>query len=66
MLIKINGKDESIGKQKTLLGLIEDKGLNCERVVIEYNFRIIPKSQWQKIILGENDNLEIVSFVGGG
>ena len=66
MLIKINGKDETIDKQKTLLGLIEEKGLDCERVVIEYNFRIIPKGQWQKIILGENDNLEIVSFVGGG
>ena len=66
MLIKINGKDESIDKQKTLLGLIEDKGLNCERIVVEYNYRVVQRGEWQKIILGENDNLEIVSFVGGG
>ncbi len=66
MVIKINGKSESVDKELNLLGLIEGKGLNCERIVVEYNYRIVQRGEWQKIILGENDNLEIVSFVGGG
>lgn len=66
MVIKINGKSESVNGDLSLLRLVENKGLNCERIVVEYNYRIVQRSEWQKITLGENDNLEIVSFVGGG
>lgn len=66
MIIKINGKSETMDKIMNILELITHKGLSCERVVIEHNFCIIPKENWPKIILKENDNLEIVSFVGGG
>jgi sulfur carrier protein len=33
---------------------------------VEYNFQILPEQGWEKIILQENDNLEILRFVGGG
>lgn len=66
MIIKINGKDEMIDKIKNIFELITDKGLSCEKIVVEHNFSIIPKEEWEKIVLNENDNLEIVSFVGGG
>lgn len=66
MVIKINGKSESVNDKLSLLQLIDGKGLNCERIVVEYNSNILQRSEWQKITLGENDNLEIVSFVGGG
>ncbi len=66
MVIKINGKNESVDKPVNLMGLISDKGLVPERIVIEHNFRIISKDEWPSIALQENDNIEIVSFVGGG
>jgi len=66
MLLKINGKDESVDKAGTISELVSKKRLSCDRIIIEHNFRVVPKEKWPKIVLGENDNIEIVSFVGGG
>jgi len=66
MIIKINGKDEMIDKPTNLTGLISDKGLVPDHIVIEHNFRIVPQEEWADIGLKENDSIEIVSFVGGG
>jgi sulfur carrier protein len=66
MKIKVNGKDESIEKPVNLMELVLAKGLIPEHVVVEHNFSITSKSDWQSITLKEDDNVEIVSFVGGG
>jgi sulfur carrier protein len=46
--------------------LITGKGLIPERVVIEVNLEIIPRERWPSISVREDDQIEIVSFVGGG
>ena len=66
MIITINGKPEEIKLQSNLTGLILSKGLCVDNLVIEYNSRIVPKREWEDIVLEENDTVEIVSFVGGG
>jgi len=66
MNIKINGKNEEIKKTVSISGLIASKGLPADRIVVEHNFKIIAKEEWPKILLSEDDNLEIVSFMGGG
>ena len=66
MLITVNGKTEEISKKLSLAELIAGKGLIADKLVIEHNFQIAPKEKWRSIYLQENDNLEIVSFVGGG
>jgi len=66
MNIKINGKDEKVEKTVSIAGLISNKGLPADRIVVEHNFKIIAKEEWPKILLSEDDNLEIVSFMGGG
>ena len=66
MIIKINGKAQTIDKKINLLELIKSMGLSCDRVVTEHNFRIVPMEEREGVVLEENDNLEIVSFVGGG
>jgi len=66
MTIKINGAVKVIDKKINLLELIKSMGLSCDKVVTEHNFRIVPMEEREGIILEENDNLEIVSFVGGG
>lgn len=42
------------------------KGLNKEFIALELNGKIIPKSEFENLILHENDRVEIVNFVGGG
>ena len=66
MLIKINGKAEEIKIKANLAELILSKSLCAEKVVIEHNLRIVPKSDWENTHLQENDKIEIVSFVEGG
>jgi len=66
MKITINGKSEEIKIKSTLEEIILKKGLCANNLVLEHNANIVPKEKWKYIILRENDNIEIVSFVGGG
>ena len=66
MNVKINGKQELLEGADNLFNLVEKGGLNIERIVIEHNYEVIPREKWPAVMLNENDNIEIVSFVGGG
>lgn len=66
MRLTVNGKVEDVNTQLNLGELILAKGLRPENVVIEHNFRIVPKEEWLGTLLRENDAVEIVSFIGGG
>jgi sulfur carrier protein len=66
MLLKINGKEQDVGKTGTLLGLLEEKGLGLVGIVVEHNSEIIPREKWDDLKLKENDTIEIIRFVGGG
>ncbi len=61
----INGEDLPY-KEIKLLDFLEENGYKQEYVAVELNGRIIPKADVQNIVLKENDQVEIVSFVGGG
>ena len=64
-MVKINGKEMQI-QGMSLLEYLTRQGYNLERLAVECNEEIIPKSSYAKKILQEGDVLEIVSFVGGG
>ena len=66
MLIKINGEGKSVPQGVSILKLIELFKINKDRVVIELNKRILKKDLFDLTLLSENDQLEIVTFVGGG
>ncbi|MFH1836711.1 MAG: sulfur carrier protein ThiS [Candidatus Omnitrophota bacterium] len=66
MQLKINGKEQVIEKAGNLAELVESRGLDRGNIVVEHNHEIIPKDNWAGIRLKENDNVEIISFVGGG
>ncbi|MDI6605257.1 MAG: sulfur carrier protein ThiS [Thermoanaerobacteraceae bacterium] len=66
MRLKLNGEEVLINKEMTLLEFLSLKGINPDTVVVEYNYDIVKREKWSQIILKENDNLEVVRFVGGG
>ncbi|MFA5160335.1 MAG: sulfur carrier protein ThiS [Candidatus Omnitrophota bacterium] len=66
MVFILNGKQESIEKPLSLDALIAAKGLCPEKIVVEHNFSIISKEDWPKIMLKDQDMIEVISFVGGG
>ncbi len=50
----------------TLQDLIGALELKSDRVAVELNGTIVPRSEWESAALAEDDRLEIVHFVGGG
>ena len=36
------------------------------RIAVERNGRIVPKAEYGRVMLAKEDEIEIVSFVGGG
>lgn len=67
MNIRINGEEMVLSNETmNLHELITGKGLVPERVVIEVNLEIIARERWPSVSVREDDQIEIVSFVGGG
>ena len=53
-------------ENQTVQSFLETKDLEPKKVVIELNGEILPREKWEKIVLKEDDCLEVISFVGGG
>ena len=66
MFIKINGKRLEISEETTLGAFLADNNINPRKVVIELNRDIIREASLDKVIIKENDTIEILSLVGGG
>ena len=49
-----------------MLDLVKNLKIPMKKVAIEVNQEIINKKNISKIILKENDKIEIVHFIGGG
>ncbi len=64
--IKINGKIRIIIDKITLHRLINDLKIPVTKVAIELNRKIINKKNIKKIKIRNNDEIEIVHFIGGG
>ena len=46
--------------------LLEDLGLDPGRVAVEWNRRILRRTDLRTIVVSDGDELEVVTFVGGG
>jgi thiamine biosynthesis protein ThiS len=57
---------DSLSTPATLDQLIKELALKSDRVAVEHNGHIKPRTEWSKTALQEGDRLEVVHFVGGG
>jgi len=64
--IQLNGKKITIKTNLSIFDLLKSYKLNNKKVAIEYNGIIIPKPNYKKKYLKNNDKVEIVHFIGGG
>ena len=64
--IRVNGKVKSFQEKVSLLKLVRSLKIPIKKVAIELNQEIIDKKKINKIILRNNDSVEIVHFIGGG
>jgi|tagenome__1003787_1003787.scaffolds.fasta_scaffold20885624_2 thiamine biosynthesis protein ThiS len=66
MHLVINGEDKELSSLSNLASLVEQLGLQADRLAVELNRDIVPRARWSETELRDGDKLEIVHFVGGG
>jgi sulfur carrier protein len=64
--IILNGKEEKIIKNVSVLGLLEIKKVKPEAVAVEVNGKILKRNEFSTVIIKDADKVEIVFFMGGG
>ena len=62
----INGEKQTLLEPVYLNVFLKREGYQKNRIAVERNGEIIPKSEYEKVIVTDSDTLEIVTFVGGG
>ncbi|OGR28350.1 MAG: thiamine biosynthesis protein ThiS [Desulfuromonadaceae bacterium GWB2_53_15] len=66
MQVLLNGTPAEIKEGSTIADLLEQLQIGRERVAVEVNLEIVPKSAYDSHTLATEDRIEIVHFVGGG
>ena len=66
MTITLNGQIVEARGGVLLLDFLAEKGLKTDRVAVERNGVIVPRTSWHIVTLEAGDRLEVVHFVGGG
>ena len=64
--ITVNGEHRRVRAGLTLAQLAADLGLVAEKVAVERNLEVVPRSTLGEVRVEDGDELEIVHFVGGG
>ena len=67
--IVLNGAErllEGLGNAPTIAALVESLGFRPDRVALERNGNIVPRTTWSETVLEAGDRVELVHFVGGG
>ena len=64
-MVKVNGElVEEAGK--SVAAYLAEAGYDSRAVAVEYKEVILPKADYEKTILVDEDVVEIVCFMGGG
>jgi sulfur carrier protein len=66
MQIVVNGQPTGIADGASLGALVESLQLSGQRIAVELNGDIVPRSRWTQVRLAEGDKAEIVKAIGGG
>ena len=66
MELQVNGKPMTMPDGSTAAQLLQQLGVQPEKVVVEVNLTILRRHQLSDTTLSAGDHVEIVHFVGGG
>ena len=64
--MRVNGKETELKRCMTLAEFLAAHNYRAELVAVERNGQIVPRAEFGAAVLKNSDELEIVSFVGGG
>lgn len=64
--VTVNGEPLSVPKGTTVLALLDRLNIRSQRVAVEVNTELVKKARHAEHQLKVGDQIEIVTFVGGG
>ncbi len=64
--IVLNGRSRTLAPETSVAGLLDELGLDPRQVAVERNREIVPRAEHARVILADGDQVEVVTFVGGG
>ena len=66
IVVTVNGTPRPLAAGTTVARLIELLEIDPQRVAVERNLDVVPRATWAAAALGDGDQVEVVTFVGGG
>lgn len=66
MTIVVNGQEQAAADGATVQDLLASLKLPVDQVAVERNLELVPRREFASVVLKANDQLEIVTLVGGG
>ena len=66
MKIHLNGEDREFPDGQTVLELVSGLGFEPGWVVVEHNLVALDRRLWESTTLLDQDQVELVRFMGGG
>ena len=64
--IRVNGENRRVFSGLSIADLARELGLAPEKVAVERNLDVVPRSKLAEVMVEDGDDYEIVTFVGGG
>ena len=66
MKVQVNGKPVELPDGSTVAALLAQLAVEPAKVAVERNQDVVPRKTWDAARLDDGDQVEIVTFVGGG
>ncbi len=69
LTLTLNGKPrtlETLASPAPLQAVLEALALRADRIAVELNGELAPRTGWAEQVVHTGDKLEVVHFVGGG
>jgi sulfur carrier protein len=66
MNIVVNGQERALATNATVAALLDELGMAGQRVAVEVNQEIVPRSRHAEFRLNDSDRVEVVFAIGGG
>lgn len=64
--VQVNGESQELPEGTTVLRLLALLDVRAPRVAVEVDAQVIPRAQHEQTVLAQGNQIEIVTFVGGG
>ena len=66
LAISVNGEERTVSEGLSIAAMLAELGLDPERVAVERNLEVVPRSSLGDVRVEDGDRFEVVHFVGGG